>query len=414
MKLSRKVSLTEPILKIQFILLCTVLSPFTIAGKNILFMGFSAIGAILLFLLNKRFPVNISMLLYVLLLTLCASYLINFTETDHFSFLYSLFFICSFAIFTSYDKQKIESNTFRRLLLTLLSLYLVMLLVGQLYVLFGFFKGTYITTGLVHGQFGTLYEAGFGFRFYSLSSEPSYAAFIIICTLYVILELDPEQRPFTKKNLYAWLATLYLLFSFQSGYGVILFGILVLFKMKFRNILAILTIGLIVMVVLVIAKQPAVARVTNILANFRLDQFEEIKHIDHSASFRILPTYYYVKSIDLMDLHFLFGHGAGQSSKFLIPFLFDVIVDDYEGGFMPQFIFDYGIIFFAVFLYFLKKEVLTSFISFETAVLLMLLTNANFNTQLFWIVITIFSLHKFYKKSSFQTSTLQNLSPIVA
>lgn len=413
MKLSRRINASELTLIIQFILLSTVLTAFTIEGKNILFMGFSVLGAIALLILNRKFPVNTSRVIFIMLLLLTVSYLINFKTADHLSFVYSVFFICSFVIFTSFFKQKISLETFRNVAFSVLVLYLIMLIVGQGYVFLGFFKGTYISRGLLHGPYGTLFEGGLGFRFYSLSSEPSYAAFIVLCLLYVILETDPYQKPFGKKNLYAWLITVYMLFSFQSGYGVLLFLILILFKTTPRNIFIMLTIGLVVVIGALIAKQPALTRVVNIISNLRLDQLENIGSIDHSASFRILPTYYYLKGIELTDLHFYFGHGAGQSTKFLVPYLFKVKVESYEGGFLPQFLYDYGIVFGFFFLLFLKREVLTRFFSFETFVILLMLTNANFNTQLFWLVITIFALTKFYKKSSLYgpPSSLQNLKP---
>jgi hypothetical protein len=149
------------------------------------------------------------------------------------------------------------------------------------------------------------------------------------------------------------------------------------------------------------AKQPALTRVVNIISKLKPNELPTITKIDASAAFRVMPTYYYVRDIDLTDVHFYFGHGAGQSSAFLVPYLFKVNVETYEGGFLPQFLYDYGILFGVIFFLFIKREVLFKTFSFETFVILLMLTNANFNTQLFWLLITIFALTKFYRKSAF-------------
>ena len=85
-----------------------------------------------------------------------------------------------------------------------------------------------------------------------------------------------------------------------------------------------------------------------------------------------------------------------MGSQFLIPFLFKVRVSEFEGGFLPQFLYDYGFIFGLAFFIFIRREVLTKWLSFELFLVLILLTNANFNTQVFWFVITSLALKKWY------------------
>ena len=48
------------------------------------------------------------------------------------------------------------------------------------------------------------------------------------------------------------------------------------------------------------------------------------------------------------------------------------------------------------FFIFIRREVLTKWLSFELFLVLILLTNANFNTQVFWFVITSLALKKWY------------------
>jgi hypothetical protein len=107
-----------------------------------------------------------------------------------------------------------------------------------------------------------------------------------------------------------------------------------------------------------------------------------------------------VHAIDLLDFHFYLGHGAGASIDFLIPLLFNVPVKTYEGGFLPQFLYDYGILIIPVLFIFLKREIAIRIFSLEFIILILMMTNANFNTQLFWLTIISFSLNKYYTVSS--------------
>src|SRR5260370_39192250 len=196
-----KISLNKLILFVQFTLLCTVISYVTIEGKNVLFIGFSVIGSVLLLLLNRKFPVYESKTVIALLLTLTIGILLNFKNSDILSYVYSVFFVCWYLIFVSFFKQKISPQALKKLAFFVLILYLMVLFIGQAYVFLGLFRGTYISRGLLHGSFGTLYEADGWFRFYSLSSEPSYAAFIVICLLYIIVETEEKQRLLGKEMM---------------------------------------------------------------------------------------------------------------------------------------------------------------------------------------------------------------------
>ena len=144
--------------------------------------------------------------------------------------MYSVFYVVTYIVLVSNFKSSITLEKLRYALFIILAAYLALLLIGQIYVLLGFFKGTYISKGLVHGQFGTLYEAASGFRYYSFSTEPSLAAFVVIAAMYVYLETGPSAAPRHKKrDLLVWIMGMYMIIAFQSGYGVILFFAMLLF-----------------------------------------------------------------------------------------------------------------------------------------------------------------------------------------
>jgi hypothetical protein len=391
----KKSSVTKTLFIVYFFLLATSVTAMTFQGKNVGFILFSVLAVAIILSIRGAIPRTIDESVFVVLFFLTSSFIINFWDAEINSFLYSVFYIVTYLVLVSNFKSSVPVEKFKVALFIILAGYFALLLIGQIYVLLGFFKGTHISAGLVHGQFGTLYEAASGFRYYSFSTEPSVAAFIVITAMYVYLEVTRSPR-LKKSDLLVWVMGIYMIIAFQSGYGVILFFAMLFFKLSFRNSIIVILTGILFALIAVWMKLPIAERIINIFTSVDLNDIEKLRTIDTSASYRILPFYYYAINIDLMDYHFYFGHGAGMGSQFLIPFLFNVPVSEFEGGFLPQFLYDYGCIFVLAFLIFIRREVLTKWFSFEAFVILTLVTNANFNTQVFWFVITSFALKKWY------------------
>lgn len=384
---------------VYFFLLATSIGIFMLEGKNVGFILFSVLTVAFLLSVRVTIPRTIDDSVFVVLFFLTLSFIINFRHAEVNSFLYSVFYVVTYIVLISNFKSSAPVEKLRHALFIILAGYLALLLIGQIYVLLGFFKGTHISKGLVHGQFGTLYEAASGFRYYSFSTEPSLAAFVVITAMYVYLEAGPSAAArHKKKDLLVWMMGIYMIIAFQSGYGVILLFALLFFKLSLRNSIIVISAGILLAVITVWLKLPIAERIINFFTSVNLSDIEKLKRIDSSASYRILPFYYYVKNINLTDYHFYFGYGAGMGSQFLIPFLFNVRISEFEGGFLPQFLYDYGFIFGLVFLIFIRREVLTKWLSFELFLVLILLTNANFNTQVFWFVITSLALKKWYTR----------------
>jgi hypothetical protein len=392
--------LIKTLLFAEFFFLCTTFNLFDFGGRNLLFISFTAlIGLLMIGIHYRRLP-TLSASLALLSMYLCFSFLCNIGSAKASSFLYSLFFLFSFWLIYSFFKSETNQNEYADILKKVLIAYFIVLLLGQLYVALGYFSFNFSAgSNIVHNSFGTLYEKGEGaFRYYSLSTEPSYAAFIVIVLFYSYLKNSPG-KPFSNKNIPLWFMLLYMIYSFRSGYGIILFSLLIVFYLKkTESLLPMLVFGGVVVLVVVFLKTNAVERVSTLFSKIDFNNIKSIRDIDYSASFRILPFIYYVDGIHLLDPHFYFGYGAGTSSDFLIPLLFDTPVDRFDGGFLPQFLYDYGILFIIVLALFFKEDILKSFFSFEMIVIVIMMTNTNFNTQLFWIVLICFALNKHYAR----------------
>jgi hypothetical protein len=137
----------------------------------------------------------------------------------------------------------------------------------------------------------------------------------------------------------------------------------------------------------------AITRIKNLIHNFDFTDWTSIRQIDGSASFRILPFYYYIITADLSSIHFYLGSGAGTSNVSLSPYLFPHTLEivSFQGGFLPAFLIDYGFLGFLFFISVFFHETRSLF-SFGTIVMFIILLNANFNTQLFWIIFTFMYL----------------------
>lgn len=398
-RLGGRISVLSVILIGYIVLLAIVIKPFTIEGKNLLFIVWAGLGCVYIILVRKKVAASIHPFFWSVPIYLTFSYFLNYFDAKFSSYIYSIFFCLTFFVCVGYIKNLFYGNVTAKIILIVFYAYLAMLLMGQLYITAGLFRGSNIDNGLVHGLFGTLFEAGSGYRFYSFSTEPSYAAFVVIVLFYSYLEITGLKIQ-DKKGALLCILLMYMLLFFQSGFGIILFFILILFKTTFKNSIILAAVGLMIFFVATLAKQPAAERVFNLITQVDLTSIQSIKSIDYSASFRILPTFYYIKYFDITNYHYLLGFGAGESEKFLIKLLFDVPVESFQGGFFPQFLYDYGLVFGLLFIVFLRLEVLDKTVSFQTVVILLMLTNANFNTQLFWLTLALFALTKHYKLSN--------------
>lgn len=392
----------KSLLLAEFFLLTTTFSFFDFGGRNLLFIGFTVIAGIVIVAFKFRSIPSIGGGLMLLVLYLILSFFINVTDARVSSFFYSLFFLLSYWFISSFFKGYVGREDYVNLLRFVFVAYFFVLILGQLYVSLGFFPPVFnLQVGPVHDLFGTLYEPGRGaYRFYSLSTEPSCAAFVVVILFYSYMVSNPERNPFHKKNIPLWIMLCYMIYYFKSGYGVILLLVLfIAFLRKKESFIPLLILGTVALVVGALLQTSAIERVSAIVYKLDPSNIFSLKDIDYSASFRILPVFHYLNHIDLLDFHFYLGYGAGTSSNFLIPLLFGSPVKSYEGGFLPQFLYDYGILILVFLALFLRENAIRGYFSYESIVILLMMTNANFNTQLFWITIVCFALNKYYSTS---------------
>lgn len=240
------------------------------------------------------------------------------------------------------------------------------------------------------------------------SSEPSYVAFILSMAYLSYINIHRHQidRSLIKVSGVYFLCILIT----GSAYGIMLMGICMLdwlrhfyFRLSQSFRLVFVLAGVLVVSFgshqLSSVENESVERITNIgmvLGDPYSDtdkKLSKLKELDPSAFARIGPSYVLFFSAESENFNLWLGEGAGAAGVY-IPMLMagsliDEDDDEFDTGILPAFIFDYGLIGMA--LLFFLVVVCFNGLSFPFWILfIMLLPNANINTQIFWFGIASF------------------------
>jgi len=228
------------------------------------------------------------------------------------------------------------------------------------------------------------------------SSEPSYAAFIVVLAWLTLVRLG-QIRPMSRNGFVFWTGlTLLSLQLFGSIYGYLLAMVVVatsisLLPRRTRKLWLIAGSVLGVMVMTYFTFSDNDSRSLRILRAVFSGDLEIWLSEDTSSFFRFGPTFSYILSANLSDVGTWLGHGVASSGYFftdLFRMQIDADKDTIELGFFPAFIYDYGLIAGALFLVFLYGVTRGPKRSALGATFLMLIFNANFSTQMMWFAIT--------------------------
>ena len=106
-----------------------------------------------------------------------------------------------------------------------------------------------------------------------------------------------------------------------------------------------------------------------------------------------------------MNLKYIFGFGLDYSQTYIRNLIPGIPENVAFGGLIPSLIFDYGILGFILLWNVIFKLSIKTKLSFETLFILLIMTNATLNTQLFWFSIIVFSINRIINNTS--TSKLE-------
>ncbi len=387
----------------------TSLNAFNVGDVSFsLYVVSSLLFILLISVLRFKFLFLDNSLMLLILVFIMLSSLLNFEAFKLTSIVYSLLFLVFYSYQIYYSKEHISYNNFVWILKCIIITFFIVLIISQLLVLFdlqslerpkGYFQST--------GQLGIQYNHKTDrYRFHSLSTEPSYAAIIVMLSFAILSDLIKEK----KKLIPYGLMLLFMLFSFKSSLGFIILAVWILTQVKItkKHFLVFMVLFFIAVILFFFTDVggKSVDRIRDVVFLLFTDFFEfpnKLNSIDSSAYARVGPTFRYLSDLDFFDYHTYFGYGATSSepyfSKIVYPEAWNTHMV-FTPPFLTGFLYDYGFIGTSLVLIFIWSFIKNKTIFYKIT-FFMILINSNFNTQLFWFAILTIALHNFFKKNDY-------------
>jgi hypothetical protein len=336
-----------------------------------------------LFILKNLFVFSrklIPIYLFIILSLLSCFLYINFKIS---SFFLTIFLVSTSCFHIIYLSKHLSLSKFNSILINIFNIFLFVYIIQMFCVLFNMpiFNGFGITKGNT-----TI------FRLNSLSPEPSMGSQLILLIMYLvnIMNLLSKKNSFLFELL---CITLIILYGSVFGYILLFTYFIVVHRLKYPILFYLELFLASVIVFYNLATTETLSRIYNLISYIYSDfDIDNLASIEPSGSFRFYPIMFYFQNLNLFNFHYLFGFGPGSSSFFfndgLIEHGFRMDFDsNFQGGFLPSFFVDYGLIPTLLIIYFIVKNCLIKHNILEYLFFLLLLSNTNFNTQLFWFCI---------------------------
>lgn len=373
------------------------------------FHGIMAImmGYIVLFAQKARFTIPMSLL--VLVTYIVSTNLLIHTQVRVTSIIYTILlafeFLIVYHLMIRSEKKVIEK-----------AFYIIMVSYALNIFLGYVFSSLYLNIG--EGFINVHRDNEGHSRPMGFSSEPSYAAFLLSITYLGFNHLRNHRFDGkTKMMSFLYLVSIILM---QSAYGFIFVAVnfldwvIFLYQRSHRSIrLLFVTIAVAFVAVFPLVIQQmnnsSIARlktVYSVLNDPIIDTSKKLKkmqEVDGSAYARIGPTFLLLNLDTELPIDLKIGGGAGAAGQFFKNFMAGILVDDeadkLDIGIIPAFVFDYGIIGSILLLAFILFCAYNLPLPFWIC-LILILPNANINTQLFWYGMLVLSYISIVKKEA--------------
>lgn len=363
--------------------LLTVIMPFYKTGINYFYIGISTLAISLFLLINpKEFRIFFSkeLILFCVIYTIC--FFIHFNPTRLSTFIYSLFFILNFCLILPNILYYIDKRIFGLIIRINLYIFLIVMLIQQVGVVLN------ITVINLNPDFSEDFLSTLSwFRINSLSSEPSYGATIVaimgIVYYYLFRNIGQELIRF-------WIPLLYCFVCFSSSLATALIISVLLVMIAGKKVFYLFLIPLVAYPIVI--NMESENRLIILIQELDFNNFvDSFISTDLSGAFRIVPNYFYIEQINLLSLNFYIGNGVDYASLYISKLMPGLENDfNFPGGALPYMLFDYGLLTFLAFSIFLGRNILTGRYEIFWLFAIFVMINANFNTQLMWIFISLF------------------------
>lgn len=336
--------------------------------------------------------------------------ILNLHTTKLTSLIYSVVFLTAFLMIVNGMKH-VSKERFGLVLKAILILYFVNIMLAHVFIVAG------ISPGFLSGLFQRTLEYGTDLqRPYGFSSEPSYAAFIVTLSFYALYALG-EVRGRGAMFFYGTLMLLSVI-VIHSMYGYLLATAIVIAvatrELPKRStaflLVALLLVGAVTNLDTLFSSGDRFIRIVVGLLSGEIHSVLDLNEVDSSLFMRIAPFVEYVNGVHLTDIHTFIGHGAMASTGFATEAFYEHMHIDTDSdllrlGFLPSFLYDFGLVGAAIVLTWVFKRIIDNDVPLASVFFVSMLFNANFNTQLFWFVVIVLSMTKLYLSAEPKTDS---------
>lgn len=386
-----------------WIIICSMATFFTFArngdGMNFILIG---VMAVVPFALIFPYPMikkneNYFFLLYGLMLFAGLRHYETFRLS---TVLYSLMYILTFLYyFRLLNKNIVTVDLYLKIITFLIWAFFVVMVVQQLCMvlnipIFNYRVGEDSTT-----------------KFNSLASEPSYfgkiitllmLSYISVKEIYLKRTYDFFQDIRLDKKV--WFIFFYQMLFCGSSFAIVLLLIILLKYVKFKvgNVFIAIFLSSAVFIFIMSNKLVAVERVSKIVTEVVTFNEDRIFDADQSGAFRIVPTILYIKKFDIFDVDLWLGKGVDYTGN-LMPTLMQALDDvSFNVGLFPSYLWDYGLICTFMLIFIIFKFSINKKSPIEFVLWFVIILDAPFNTQLFWITFILMTTNKFLQNKYYK------------
>ena len=382
------------ILILNMVALATAFSPFMDEfGMNYFFIALMVLS---IFITGWHFlkPNKKNWAVYLLPFTLLFSGILHYDSFRISSYLYGVLFVLFF-ISNLYliKNSRISIDQYQKFLKALIYTYFCVLVIQQIQYLSGY-----------EDFFNRIYAKEFSFNV--LATEPSYAAITIIFLFYIYIQNQEAMHHVSygianiRKEKMLCFVFLYQILTIGSSFGILFLLFLLLTFLKEPKYFAGIFIMTSALIFIGIENNfvPLIRVIDTIVAiNFSSDDYSDLVYADHSAAVRIIPLLMFLKDL---DFYTFFGKGMDFSLNYFLTVMPGIEEGSKAIWLIPSFIIDYGFVTTLLLIVVIFTNGIQKFFSFSTVILFFTLLNTSFNSQLFWMVITLLAINKHFIKNA--------------
>ena len=365
------------------------------AGQNMLMLGVMGYCAILLPSRIKRTDAWDLLPILIFVIMFCSQY-IHPKEFRLSTVLYSAMFMIQCVVFRTYLNEDFKIDEYMKFIKMLIYLFTGVLVLQQ-------------ALQLVHIQgFNRVPFDSTPWKMNSLSQEPSCLppTMMLLMLSYakmkqLVCEETMDIKELWRSDKKLWIAGLYTMVGCGTTSGIFIFPVFMAYffqKQIIKSLPIVSVIGVIVFGVFANLFPYVVERFTNIFEVIGKMDPQLMYEADSSGSARIAPYMFLFNEFDLQDFNFWFGHGIDYAIHYFSLMLVGQEMGSEIGiGGLVNFLYDYGLIAFIAFIFYIKRICFHSLFSYEFIAWFLIYSINGFNSSLLWGSILFFGVNKYFE-----------------